>query len=98
MPDDEIIENMNPVTKMWMFYNWLEDQRDDTELVKNHAYLLGSFWNPEAVKKLTGEGGQTHTSTDEEFEQSTQLVMQDILEKSEVQKGKKKRRRKIKQG
>lgn len=92
LPDDEFIADMNQFTKMWMFYNWLEDQRDDVELVKNHAYLLGSFWNPEAVKKLTGESGQQYSSTDEEFEQSLELVKQG----NQQEKGKKRRRRKIK--
>ena len=96
MPDDDFIENMNPATRMWMFYNWMEDQNDDVELVKNHAYLLGSFWNPEAVKKLTGQSGQTISSTDEEFEQSLELVKQSQAEVPIESKKGKRRRRKIK--
>lgn len=87
---------MDAVKKLYLFYNWLEDQNDDVELVKNHAYLLGSFWNPEAVKKLTGEGSQQYTSTDEEFEQSTQMIIDDYQTSIIPQKGKKKRKRKIK--
>lgn len=94
-PDDPKIENLNPAVKSWMFYNWIEDQNDDVELVKNHAYLLASFDHPEAVKKLTGESGQQFTSTDEEFEQSTKLITQDI-NSAEEQKGKKRRKRKLK--
>lgn len=66
---------MDPVQKMWMYEHWLADQNEQAELFKNHAYLLGSFWNPEAVKQLVGEGN-VHTSTDEEFEESTQMVKQ----------------------
>lgn len=58
---------------MWMYQNWLADQTDQAELAKNHAYLLGSFWNPEAVKQLMGQGN-VHMSTDEEFEESTEIV------------------------
>jgi hypothetical protein len=87
---------MNPVLKMWMFYNWIEDQRDDTELVKNHAYLVGSFHNPEAVKKLIGNSGQQFVSTDEEFDQSTKMIMQDAAVSAAKEKGKKKRKRKLK--
>lgn len=87
---------MDPVKKLWMFYNWIEDQNDDVELVKNHAYLLGSFSNPEAVKKLTGKDGQQYTSTDEEFEASTQLVISDAQNSANPETRKRKRKRKIK--
>jgi len=64
---------MDPVQKIWMYQNWLEDQNDKAELAKNHAYLLASFWNPEAVKQMMGDGN-VHISTDDEFEESTQIV------------------------
>jgi len=64
---------MDPVQKIWMYENWLADQNDQAELAKNHAYLLASFWNPEAVKQILGDGN-VHVSTDDEFEESTQIV------------------------
>jgi len=87
---------MDPVKKMWMFHNWIADQTDDAELAKNHAYLIGSFWNPEAVQKLRGEGNTVHTSTDEEFDKSTEMVRKATLEAQKVSgKPKKKRKKKI---
>ena len=56
-----------------MYENWLADQNDDAELAKNHAYLVASFWNPEAVKQILGDGN-VHESTDAEFEESSELV------------------------
>ena len=53
-PDDPRITDMDQVQKIWMFENWLADQEDLAELAKNHAYLLASFSNPEAVKELVG--------------------------------------------
>lgn len=92
LPDDDIIENLDPAVRLWMFYNWVEDQNDDVELVKNHAYLIGSFINPEAVSKLTGGAGtQKHISTDEEFEASTRMINDKPIESQ-----KKVRRRRIK--
>jgi ribosomal protein L16 Arg81 hydroxylase len=70
---------MDPVQKMWMYSNWLEDQNDDAELAKNHAYLLASFWNPEAVQEIMG-GANTHISNDEEFEESSRMVKSESLE------------------
>lgn len=76
-----------------MFNNWVEDQNDDVELVKNHAYLLASFDHPDAVKKLTGQSGQQHVSTDEEFEASSDMIKDAPIV---VEEGKKKRKRKLK--
>jgi hypothetical protein len=84
--------------KMWMFENWVADQADDAELAKNHAYLLGSFWNPEAVKKILGQDSGGYSSSDEDFEKSTEMVRKmntvNIVEKDDGNK--RKRRRKIK--
>ena len=71
--DDPFITDMDPVRKMWMFNNWVADQNDQAELAKNHAYLLASFWNPEAVQQILGEGN-SHESTDEEYEESLNMV------------------------
>lgn len=56
-----------------MYNNWLGDQNDKSELAKNTAYLLASFWNPEAVKQILGEGN-VHESSDEEYEESLDIV------------------------
>lgn len=74
LPDDPFIIDMDSVQKCWMYYNWLGDQKDRSELAKNHAYLLASFYNPEDVRKAMGEGSDVHESTDEEFEESTRMI------------------------
>lgn len=97
-PDDPRIVNMDPVQKIWMYENWLADQKDQSELAKNHAYLLGSFWNPEAVKQLTDEGN-VYASSDDEFEESIKLVKQMndqfVVENNEKTDVRKRRRRRI---
>lgn len=77
--DDPRITGMDPVRKMWMFNNWVADQNDEAELAKNHAYLLASFWNPEAVQQIMGEGN-THESTEEEYEESLRMVKEQSLQ------------------
>ena len=72
-PDDPRITEMDPVQKIWMYENWLSDQNDQAELAKNHAYLLASFSNPEAVKDILGEGNM-HVSTNDEFEDTSKLI------------------------
>ncbi len=64
---------MDPVQKIWMFQNWQADQKEQVELAKNHAYLIGSFTNPEAVKELIGSGN-TYSSNEDEFEESSKMV------------------------
>lgn len=88
---------MDPVQKLWMFNMWVGDQADDAELAKNHAYLLASFDHPDAVKELVG-AGDVHQSTDEEFEESSQMVrdasLQAMLQQTQQAETPKKARRK----
>ena len=93
---------MDPVLKMWMYENWMADQNDQMELAKNHAYLLASFWNPEAVQDILGTGGNVHISTEEDFEESSQIVKEGNLKllealKQAEQPPKRRRRRTLKQ-
>ena len=81
-----------------MFHNWVEDYSDEYKLLENQGYLFGSFINPEAVKKMLGVSGDTHSSTDEEVDE----LMKEITEinkqkREETQQpiSKKKRKRKI---
>ena len=94
-PDDPRITDMDPVQKIWMYQNWLGDQNDDAELAKNHAYLLASFWNPEAVKQILGEGN-SHMSTDEEFEESSKMVRELNMKSLQLQQANKESPRKRK--
>ena len=68
---------------MWAFHNWQADQEDTAELAKNHAYLIASFWDPEAVQKILG-GGDVHISTDEEFEESSRMVREQSLQLRQI--------------
>lgn len=78
-----------------MYENWVADQFDEAELAKNHAYLLGSFWNPEAVKKLVGDAANTHISSDEDLLKSMEMV-RESNPVAPQDKTKRKRRRTIK--
>jgi hypothetical protein len=90
LPDDPDIEDMDPIMRAWMFYNWLEDYADDSKLLENQGYLIGSFINPEAVKKALGKDGTTFKSSDEEFEKFSN----ELIQNSQKETIKPKRRRK----
>lgn len=92
MPDDKVIVEMDPVLKLWLFNNWLQDQEDNVEVTKNHAYLLGSFINPEAVGKLLNDGAKFESS-DEDFDKASEMVLKGSLNSDS--KKKKRRRKKV---
>lgn len=95
-PDDPEIENMDPVMRAWMFYNWLEDFQDENKLLENQSYLIGSFINPELVKKMLGVGANKFASSDEEFEETSRKILEANKKIDEEKKPRKrKRKRKI---
>lgn len=100
--DDPRITDMDPVRKLWMFNNWIADQNEQAELAKSHAYLLASFDHPDAVKQAIGEGN-THSSNEEEFEESLAMVKNQNLSNllkniPKENKSVRRRRRKIQKG
>lgn len=72
LPNDPFIIDMDPVLRLWAYEQWQGDHRDDATLAKNHALLLGSFTNPEAVKSMMNDN--VHESSDEDFEESSRMV------------------------
>ena len=100
LPNDPFFTEMDPVLKLWMFNQWVGDHKDNAELAKNHAYLIGSFTNPEAVQKLMND--KTHESSDEDFEESLKMVRdanvklavnEENKKKSELGRNKRKKKR-----
>jgi hypothetical protein len=86
---------MDPVQKIWMYENWIADQNDQVDLAKNHAYLLASFSHPDAVKQILGDGN-THISTDEEFEETSKMVLEANRKVEDNKKIRKRKNRKLK--
>lgn len=96
--DDPRITDMDPVQKMWMYEMWVADQIDKAELAKNHAYLLASFSNPEAVKQILGEGN-VHESTEDELNETSQMIRDINLKTLSKEKtGRRRRKHKLKEG
>lgn len=79
-----------------MFYHWIQDEKEKTESLKNQAYLIGGFSNPQMLQKIIEQenGKNMVSSTDEDFEKSLKMVKEDGLNKEEPQK-RRKRRKKI---
>ena len=90
LPNDAFITEMDPILKLWLYEQWLGDQRDDAELAKNHAYLLGSFWNSEAVQQMLNDN--VHESSDEDYEESLRMVRDTNLKMLQDEKTPKRRK------
>ena len=86
---------MDPVLRLWYFENWIMDQKEKIEIAKNHAFLLGSFWNPEAAKNLMDDENNIKLS-DEEFEASLDIVRKSREEQEVNQTVKRRGRRTVK--
>lgn len=82
---------MDPVQKSWMYQNWIADQNDDAELAKNLAYLVGSFFNPEAVKQLMGQNN-VFESSEEDLEETSRIVRENTLKDLNSKMSKRRRR------
>lgn len=84
---------MDPIQKLYMFYHWIEDEKERADVLKNHAYTVGGFSNPEMLQKLLQKENQGNqvSSTDEDFEKSLHIVKQNQTTKS----GKRRKRKKI---
>lgn len=84
--------------RYWMYASWAEDYNDQFEMLKNHGYLVGSFINPEAVKKVLGKGTSDYSSDEESYEKTLEMIRkqskEEIKKKEEEEKSKKRRKRK----
>ena len=76
LPDDPFYEEMNPVMKLWMFHNWVQDQVDKNDFAKSFSIFLGSFFNPEAAQKMLED--DKISSSEEAFEESTRWITEGI--------------------
>ena len=82
--------------KAWMFHSWVEDFFDEHKLLENQGYLIGSFINPEAVRKILGTDTEKFVSSDKEFEELSKRIREGELDSAAQQNQKKKRKRKLK--
>lgn len=58
-----------------MYSQWLEDQNEDYLKSKNQSILVGSFFNPEAAKKMLELDGSTKfESSEEDFDATWKMV------------------------
>jgi len=79
--------------KLWMYESWCEDQVEKNEFAKNYALFIGSFSNPELAQKYVREEKPTFQSSDEDFEESTRMMLRDRDKKIKMEEKPRRRRR-----
>jgi len=95
MPDDIWFEEIDPLLYMYMYECWACDLEEKYEFAKNHAILNGAFTNPDMARQMMNQEGTNIKLSDEEFDESTRMVLEDRERKlkAEQQRNQRKRRR-----
>lgn len=59
---------------VWLYQNWIQDQEEEHKKYRDYSIFLGSFYNYEMAKHLSGQGVNTKQSSDKDFEESLRQV------------------------
>jgi hypothetical protein len=86
---------MDPIIRLWLYESWIADLEDKHKFMKDYTILGGSFHNPDAAKQMMQAENPSIISTDEEYEKSTQMVLDEDKLDKEMQSGHRRRRRQI---
>jgi hypothetical protein len=92
-PDDDWFENLPLVKYLWLYESWRQDIEDKNEFARSFSIFLGSFSNPEAAQQMLKQDSPDYGSTDEDFEESTRIMLADREREQEETKPKRNKRR-----
>ena len=95
LPDDDYYEDMDPLMKLWLYESWVQDLEDKHEFAKGYSIFQGSFTNPSMARDMIKKDNPEHMSTDEDFEESMRMVLED-RNKTKPKETKRRRRRRRK--
>lgn len=76
-----------------MFHSWLADQEEKMEFAKAYSILIGSFSNPEMARKMSES--KKFESSEEDFEKSIQMMLDDKEKKGDGKLHRRKRRKRL---
>ena len=69
------------MTKLWVYESWVADQEEKHKFARDYSILVGSFTNSEAAQEMMKADNPDVSLSDEEFEESTQKVLEEREEK-----------------
>lgn len=80
--------------KLLYYENFLADLEEEHEFARNYAIFNGSFVNMEMAQRIISEENPDYESTEDDFAESTKMVLES-REKALKEQKKKRRRRKV---
>lgn len=97
MPDDPWFDEIDPMLELYMYESWCCDLEEKNELARSHAILNGAFSNFEMAQKMIDEDNDsgTHSSSEEDFEKSFEMVIADRKKEEENKKEQRVSRRRM---
>jgi hypothetical protein len=81
--DDPFFDKMNPYLKRLLFELWINEQNDEMEKLRSFGIFVGSFSNPEAAKQMNQMDNPDFNLSDEEFDQSFNIVLESRSKKEQ---------------
>ena len=92
--DDPWFDEMDPLMKLMYYESFRQDLEEKHAFARNYAIFNGSFMNMEMAQRIVSEDNPDYASTDDDFDQSTRMVVEGRKKAEKTQK-KKRRRRKV---
>ena len=77
---------------LWMYESWIEDLNEKNKFARNYSILTGSFSNMDLAQKMMVEKSG-FSSSDDDFERTTQMIESGTFDKKDNNNVKRKRRR-----
>lgn len=75
LPDDNFFENIDPMTKLWMYESWIKDEEEKHKFARDYSVFIGSFYNPEAAKQAMSQENPNYSLSEKEEEETMQKVL-----------------------
>lgn len=86
MPDSSWWEKQDPLLISYLYEHWVNEQKYDYELYRSLAILVGSFTNSDAAQKMIKDENPDFESSEEDFEESTRIVEEDVKKEQKLKR------------
>lgn len=94
--DDPWFDEMNPLMKLLYYESFRHDLEEKHDFARNYAIFNGSFTNMEMAQRIISEENPDYESTEEDFAESTRMVLEG--RERALKKKKRRRRRRVVNG
>jgi len=93
--DDPWFDDMDPLMKLMYYESFVADLEEKHSFARNYAIFGGSFVNMEMAQRIISEENPDYESSENDFAESTRMVLEGREKAFKEQKQKRRRRRKV---